>query len=46
MKHLAPIASIGHSIAGKITAPEGEKTQPVHNPATGAHTGNVSLATV
>ena len=46
MKDAAPIASIGHYICGQITAPDGETTQAVFNPATGEHTGNVSLATV
>ncbi|MBO9451976.1 CoA-acylating methylmalonate-semialdehyde dehydrogenase [Tropicibacter sp. R16_0] len=40
------MVSIGHYICGQITAPDGEATQAVHNPATGEHTGNVSLATV
>ncbi len=46
MKDASPIALIGHYINGQITAPSGEKTQPVFNPATGAQTGEVSLATV
>ena len=46
MKDAAPIASIGHYICGKDTAPDGENTQAVYNPATGEHTGDVSLATV
>ena len=46
MKDAAPIVSIGHYICGQNTAPEGEKTQAVYNPATGEHTGDVSLATV
>ncbi|WP_261394760.1 CoA-acylating methylmalonate-semialdehyde dehydrogenase [Phaeobacter italicus] len=46
MKDAAPIVSIGHYICGQNTAPKGEKTQAVYNPATGEHTGDVSLATV
>ena len=46
MKDASPIALIGHYINGQITAPSGENTQPVFNPATGAQTGEVSLATV
>ena len=46
MKDAAPIALIGHYICGQITAPDGEATQAVFNPATGEHTGNVSLAMV
>ncbi|KIC15103.1 CoA-acylating methylmalonate-semialdehyde dehydrogenase [Leisingera sp. ANG-DT] len=46
MKDAAPIASIGHYICGQNTAPDGETTQAVYNPATGEHTGDVSLATV
>ncbi|MBY6045943.1 CoA-acylating methylmalonate-semialdehyde dehydrogenase [Phaeobacter italicus] len=40
------MVSIGHYICGQNTAPKGEKTQAVYNPATGEHTGDVSLATV
>ncbi|WP_170576295.1 CoA-acylating methylmalonate-semialdehyde dehydrogenase [Ruegeria atlantica] len=46
MKDASPITLIGHYINGQITAPSGETTQPVYNPATGAQTGEVSLATV
>ena len=46
MKDASPIALIGHYINGQITAPSGENTQPVFNPATGAQTGEVSLANV
>ncbi len=46
MKDASPIALIGHYINGQITAPSGENTQPVFNPATGAQTGEVSLATL
>ncbi|WP_174830320.1 CoA-acylating methylmalonate-semialdehyde dehydrogenase [Ruegeria sp. HKCCA4812] len=46
MKDASPIALIGHYINGQITAPSGENTQPVFNPATGTQTGEVSLATV
>ncbi|KIC35617.1 CoA-acylating methylmalonate-semialdehyde dehydrogenase [Leisingera sp. ANG-M7] len=46
MKDAAPIASIGHYICGQNTVPDGENTQAVYNPATGEHTGDVSLATV
>ncbi len=46
MKDASPIALIGHYINGQITVPSGENTQPVFNPATGAQTGEVSLANV
>ena len=46
MKDIAPITSIGHYICGRISTPAEEKTQAVFNPATGARTGEVSLATV
>ncbi len=46
MKDASPIALIGHYINGQIAAPSGENTQPVFNPATGAQTGDVSLASV
>ncbi|WP_217354657.1 CoA-acylating methylmalonate-semialdehyde dehydrogenase [Ruegeria atlantica] len=46
MKDASPITLIGHYINGQITVSSGEKTQPVFNPATGAQTGAVSLATV
>ncbi len=46
MKDASSIALIGHYINGQITAPSGENTQPVFNPATGAQTGEVSLASV
>lgn len=38
-------SQIGHYIAGQVTAPANETTQPVFNPATGKQTGKVSLAT-
>ena len=39
-------STIGHLIDGKIVAPtlEGERTQPVFNPATGQSTTSVALA--
>ncbi|WP_170407634.1 CoA-acylating methylmalonate-semialdehyde dehydrogenase [Ruegeria arenilitoris] len=46
MKDASPITLIGHYINGQITVRSGENTQPVFNPATGAQTGEVSLATV
>lgn len=39
------IAQIGHYIGGEIVMPADEKTQAVHNPATGKVSGRVSLAT-
>lgn len=45
MKDATTIQQIGHYIAGATVSPEGEKTQAVFCPATGEHTGDVSLAT-
>ena len=45
MKDDQPIEEIGHYICGQLSRPDGERTQPVFNPATGKHTGDVSLAT-
>ncbi|MAY33056.1 MAG: methylmalonate-semialdehyde dehydrogenase (CoA acylating) [Rhodovulum sp.] len=45
MKDTTETREIGHYIAGQVVSPDGEKTQAVYCPATGEHTGNVSLAT-
>ncbi|MGC3938723.1 CoA-acylating methylmalonate-semialdehyde dehydrogenase [Roseobacter sp. EG26] len=45
MKDATPIELIGHYICGQITRPEGERTQPVFDPARGEQTGEVALAT-
>lgn len=41
---MTEITRIGHYIAGALVTPEGEATQAVFNPATGAQTGAVGLA--
>ncbi|MEP3300129.1 MAG: CoA-acylating methylmalonate-semialdehyde dehydrogenase [Pseudoruegeria sp.] len=46
MKDATPITKIGHYISGRIATSDHEKTQPVFNPATGKHTGDVVLASV
>ena len=44
MKDATPIELIGHYICGQIKRPDGERTQPVFDPARGEQTGEVSLA--
>lgn len=46
MKDQASITKIGHYFGGDFLAPETENTQAVFNPATGAQTGEVTLASV
>ncbi|MEO0342392.1 MAG: CoA-acylating methylmalonate-semialdehyde dehydrogenase [Pseudomonadota bacterium] len=46
MKDTTPITDIGHYIAGQNMLPEGEAMQAVFCPATGEHSGQVSLASV
>lgn len=44
MKDAITITKIGHYIAGQSVFNEDERTQAVYEPATGAHTGDVVLA--